>query len=743
MRRDLLLLLVIAAAALGIRTYPAWNNVFTAAGINFLETDAWYHVRLIENQVRNYPWRVTLDPFAAPGGQFVPIAPLFDTITSTAVVVLHGRDADTGEVERVAAFVPPVLGTLAVIVVWALARQLFDRRAGLLAASLLAILPGHFLDRTMLGFVDHHALEALMAMATLLAFSRGVTTPSPSMSLLAGVGLGLYLLGWGSGAFLIAVIGVWLLLLAALSRSSESLCNAAQLTGVAALVALLLVGAFQDSRMHRYESQVLGLVGLAGLSVAIRLVAGRRISVPSKGVVLGASGVLAVMATVIVSLVTPELATQLAIDLGRLAPDPRRMGVLEARPLFLYSGEWRWAQPWSFFRTGFFIGCAALLPFSLRVWKQRRPADVLLLVFAVVTLVATIGQNRFGYYLVPACAVLGGWLAMQLLDWGGVPHAENPTPRAHTRLPLAREVAIVAVAGAMFAPNMSLTLLLAERSASFPSYWRDTMDWLRRQTPEPFAPSAGAGDDYYFARYPRDMAPRPDYSIMSWWDQGYWLTQRARRVPVANPTQQRAPNAARFYSATTESEAVELLREERTRFVISDWELPFRRLQDGTIMGRFQNILDWAGADHTGYYEIVYRRNQDGWAPQWVFHERYYRSMAYRLSVLGGAASVPVNASAVVTLVDRIDANGRRFREVLTQVTYGSYALAQQAAAASTVAQTFIVGLDPWLPAFPLDAVTSFVEVHGARTADQKPSEAPWVRVFEVRSDAAGGLRPF
>ena len=117
--------------------------------------------------------------------------------------------------------------------------------------------------------------------------------------------------------------------------------------------------------------------------------------------------------------------------------------------------------------------------------------------------------------------------------------------------------------------------------------------------------------------------------------------------------------------------------------------------------------------------------------------------MAYRLSVLGGAASVPVNASAVVSLVDRIDANGRRFREVLTQVTYGSYALAQQAAAASTVAQTFIVGLDPWLPAFPLDAVTSFVEVHGARTADQKPSEAPWVRVFEVRSDAAGGLRPF
>src|SRR5688572_8232681 len=136
MRRDLVLILLIAAASFGIRTYPAWTNVFTDAGVNFLETDAWYHVRLVENQVRNYPWRVTLDPFAAPGGQFVPIAPLFDTITSTVVVILHGRDATTADVERIAAFAPPVLGTLTVIVVWAFARRLFDRRAGLIAAAL-------------------------------------------------------------------------------------------------------------------------------------------------------------------------------------------------------------------------------------------------------------------------------------------------------------------------------------------------------------------------------------------------------------------------------------------------------------------------------------------------------------------------------------------------------------------------------------------------------------------------------
>ena len=28
---------------------------------------------------------------------------------------------------------------------------------------------------------------------------------------------------------------------------------------------------------------------------------------------------------------------------------------------------------------------------------------------------------------------------------------------------------------------------------------------------------------------------------MNWWDQGYWIMQTARRVPVTNPTQSGAP----------------------------------------------------------------------------------------------------------------------------------------------------------------------------------------------------------
>jgi len=49
---------------------------------------------------------------------------------------------------------------------------------------------------------------------------------------------------------------------------------------------------------------------------------------------------------------------------------------------------------------------------------------------------------------------------------------------------------------------------------------------------------------------------------MSWWDQGYWIIQTARRVPISNPTQNGADTAARFLTSTREDEALAQLSRE-------------------------------------------------------------------------------------------------------------------------------------------------------------------------------------
>ena len=166
---------------------------------------------------------------------------------------------------------------------------------------------------------------------------------------------------------------------------------------------------------------MVGLLGLAAVAVSILPLGRRRDSSHgTRGSLVGGIAAVVMLSGLVTWVVAPgSCRRQLLTDVGRLAPDPARMGVLEARPLFLYPGEWNWLQPWQFFRTGFYVGLAGLAFFSVRVWRDRAAGDLLVWVYVIFTFAATIGQNRFGYYLVTGCALIGGWLATRILDRGG------------------------------------------------------------------------------------------------------------------------------------------------------------------------------------------------------------------------------------------------------------------------------------------------------------------------------------
>ena len=367
---DLAWLLAILCVAAGLRLWAPWDDVF-GARVNFLENDSWYHVRLAENQVRNFPHRVTVDPYASPNGQYVAVAPLLDTIIATAVVTTQGRNASTAAIERVAALVPAVVGVLAVAAVWALATIAFDRRAGLIAGLLAAILPGHFLDRTLVGFVDHHALEVLLSFATLAALAHACTSGSTRSAALAGIALGLYLLAWASGAYFVAILAVWTVLAAVVAPPATSIV-AATSTAITTVMALVIVLLFQDPALFRYDTQIASLIGLLAAAVAVMLLASR------VAMVVAALAALAIVIAGAAWMFAPALVQQVLVDLNRFRPDPTRMAVLEARPLFLYTGNWTWSQPWTFFRSGFYVGIVAVVWLAIATWRSRRIEHLLI-----------------------------------------------------------------------------------------------------------------------------------------------------------------------------------------------------------------------------------------------------------------------------------------------------------------------------------------------------------------------------
>jgi len=490
-------------------------------------------------------------------------------------------------------------------------------------------------------------------------------------------------------------------------------------------VALALVLLFQDPHLYRYLMQVVSLVGLFAIAIAIALVAPRVSIGVLRASIAGACTVVVVAAP----LLAPGFAQQVLFDVMRLGPDPARMSVLEARPLFLYSGNWQWSQPWEFFRSGFYLGAVAVVALAASAWRTRRIDHWLIVIVTACMFAATVGQNRFGYYLVPACAVVIAWLAVRVLDWGGVPHAGNPSPGIKATVPMQREIAVILVAGLAVAPNLVPAAITTKRAGGMPGYWAEVMAWLRTQTPLPFS-----SDDYYFARYDPAHLQTPAYTVMNWWDQGYWIAQTAHRVPVANPTQARAGEVGAFYVATGEAQGLAMMRALDARYVIVDWELPFRELGQGVLGGRFENLVSWAGQPASDFYRLCYAEVDGGWQHVWLFREAYYQTLAYRLMVLGGAAASPENNTWVVRTDERSDTTGRRFCEVSERKVYRS-ADEAKAAASRLGARYEAVGLTPWQPAFPSAAVTGLRLARDFRQAGQASSEAPMARVFELVPD--------
>src|SRR5206468_49997 len=111
-----------------------------------------------------FPHLLRWDPALYPDGQPAEYVGLFDLTIAAAAVVATGGHADMTSVERVACWVPPVMGTLAVLALFWLGWVVAGPVAGAAAALFLVLVPGLFANRALLGYPDHHVAEVLLGL---------------------------------------------------------------------------------------------------------------------------------------------------------------------------------------------------------------------------------------------------------------------------------------------------------------------------------------------------------------------------------------------------------------------------------------------------------------------------------------------------------------------------------------------------------------------------------------------------
>jgi oligosaccharyl transferase (archaeosortase A-associated) len=759
-----IILAVLCGISLYIRIVLPHDQIFVNGWVWFRETDAYYYMRNIETLVHNFPHYNSFDPYMLyPGGAGGLTRPFFAWLVS-GIILLVGRGIPPlHTMETVAAYMPAILGTLTLIPVYFIGKELFNRWVGVISAALVVILPGEFLHRSLLGFTDHHVTETLFSAVSILflimaikrarereiSFGHFLSRDWPTITkplvyaLLAGVFLGIYLLTWQGGLLFVFVIFAYLVIQFIVDhsrrKSSDYLCIVGTPLFLVAFLMLLPILS-NDSLDTIYRAALpVAIVAPIVLSVISRLMASRALRpIYYPLALLGLTGIgLAAFHAI-----NPSLFQSMVEKFSIFKQSGAMLTVMEAQPLLFPAGEFTLRIAWANFTTSFFIAFASLAMLIYLIVKEKGADKILFLVWSIIILAAVLGQRRFGYYYAANAALLTGYFSWKMLDLAGLrrlltksKEVVTAVKRFKKKQKKAREqvkaktfmqprgvwvrviVVGIAIFFLVFFPNISQARNLASMPNSIMNEgWYSSLTWLKDNSPEPFA-----DPNFYYELYPPKsefVYPATAYGVMSWWDYGYFIMQIAHRIPNANPGQAGAARVGKFFTAQNESSAQEIVDQYdlRSKYVVIDYAMP---------TGKFYAMAEWAGIDKDEFYETYYLPPQDEGVGQLInlYYPAYYNSTVVRLYNFDGKAVVPTE-SIVISYTEQ---EGIPYKIITGGQSFSSYEDAEAYVASQTSGNYRIVGWDAFDSPVPLEKLNSYELVYQSDAT----VTATTVKVFE------------
>jgi oligosaccharyl transferase (archaeosortase A-associated) len=581
----------------------------TENGIIFSGYDDYYHMRRILYTVNHFPNTLWFDSYLnSPYGLNLTWPPLYDLISAALSLVL-GQRSQSG-VETVSALVPVLIGCIAVVVIYYLVRELFDRRVALLAAFMTVLAP-YYLLYTLFGATDHHCLEVLLQLISLLfvvmAFSR--SKKRYPFAVLAGLALAALAYTWkGADVYL----GIFLVYAAVkmtldLKDGSESKDVATTLL-VAYAVALVLVLPFWNT-----DWMSPSFLGLAAMIIAVsvmfalsRLLAARNVSWKAFPLSLLA---LVIFAALISPLAGGFFGMSGLINNGLAYIWSGGMvgKIAEAEPLIYNLETFRLVM---FSALGLNIllsiaGIGAAMIMLRRSDAVKKPGQLLLLVWAVLALLLTFGQTRFLYLSTISMGVMISILFFLLLDLIEKNHGRSEQNTPKWVAPILLLILVM--------PALADTISFAESTPpAVAGDWDQSLNWLKD--------NSNATSNF------NNPVKSAEYSVMSWWDYGNWILYISQRPVVANNFQAGAEDAAKFYLSENEEEATALLDRRGSRYIVTDYSL---------IYGKLQTLALWANEDVDSYIKM----NEYGSQIEAVPMQRLFNTTLARLYFFDGAST--------------------------------------------------------------------------------------------------------
>ena len=424
-------------AALSFRVVFPYDHVFVGDWIKFTGTDAWYHMRIVDNLVHNFPHLNAIDPYLLyPVPMEFGIERFFDYFLAIIIWIIGLGSPTQHTVDMVGVYLPAILGALVVIPVYFTGKVLINRWVGVIAAGLIAFSPGEFLGRSIIGQADHHVLEVLCSTAAMLfiilaiqsarqkqlalshfkTWNSAVIVKPLVYSVLAGIVLGVYLNSWLGALLFIFILFVYLIIQFiidyARGANSDYLCFIGAVTFLVTLVVTLLL----PHATMQIAALFIALITTVILGILSQFM--RRYRVRAAYYLLVLIG-LGVVELVIFYVIKNDLFNYMVSSFSLLMPTGARQTIEEAERFLFPAGEFSFILVWLNFTTGSILALASLGIFIYFVVKEGEPDKTLVVIWSLVILVITLSMRRFAYYLAVNVAVLAGYVAWLILQFFG------------------------------------------------------------------------------------------------------------------------------------------------------------------------------------------------------------------------------------------------------------------------------------------------------------------------------------
>jgi len=521
-----------------------YDSIFVGDRVRFLEFDPYYHMRRAVTFAQNFPHTWSFDSFMNfPYGETVGWPIIYDWTIALISNIIGFGNPSRHLTEIVGAYFPVFLGSLSVIVIFFVAKEIFDNwdengefknirrtkktkikhqayekikingtwkslkseQIGLISGLFLALIPA-FVQVSFLGFADHHVAEVLLSTTIYLFFLKTLKTQDIrvrykflALTILVII-LAIYT--WPGTPIFIGIILIYLM--------------------------------FQFAIDKRYKHVFLIIGGL-------------------------------LVFYIVTYFIFPDVNNQLNSGVGFLFKERIVLQqVQETQPLFFtYAGKFNITPSWYAFNTAMYIALIGFILFIMEIIKNRKGGKsiigldrekIFFLVWTIIVLILNLYQTRFAYLSSVNIVILCAYLITKLIN---------------SNINYFKMLGFIFVT-IIIVPSIQTDIILAKYPLMLSNDWFTSSEWLKNNTPDP---------NGNWNMPSRDKMP--DYGIMSWWDYGHHILYLSERPVVANNFQLGAEESAKFYSSENESDANQILNERRVKYVVVDYRIGLNLVKDG------------------------------------------------------------------------------------------------------------------------------------------------------------------